>query len=119
MLPETLPGLNLAQALERQDGDVAFVKSLLLVFASKHGEVDREIRQALSCGDREQAIRCVHTMKSVSSYIGATQLQTLATKLESVLKEEDEVQLKPLLADFSTEVGQVMASIDKLELEPA
>jgi HPt (histidine-containing phosphotransfer) domain-containing protein len=86
LLPETLPGFDLAAGLQRLLGNKALYRKLLLDFGSKYTTVADEIRKALDAGNLDQTHRLVHNIKGLAGNLAATDLQTAAVEMEKLVK---------------------------------
>ena len=85
-LPEGIEGLDTALGLKRVLGKVPrYIAMLERYVAGQRGTL-RALNAALAAGDRDTAIRLVHTSKGVSGNIGAVLVQQLAEELEQALK---------------------------------
>jgi two-component system sensor histidine kinase/response regulator len=85
-LPESLPGFDLAAGLSRLMGNKRLYRKLLVDFGTKYTETASEIREALAVGDFEQAHSLVHNLKGLAGNLEATELQTAAVKIETIVK---------------------------------
>ena len=87
-----------------------------------------DLREAIGSGDRAIATRCVHTLRSVASSIGARQVQHAAESLERYLEYELAANLAdPLLVQYLRRLDHALsgalASLDRyfadLDTSPA
>jgi CheY-like chemotaxis protein len=86
LLPETLPGFDLAAGLQRLLGNKALYRKLLLDFGSKYTAVADEIRKALDAENLEQTHSLVHNIKGLAGNLAATDLQAAAVEMEKLVK---------------------------------
>ncbi|MDO8311762.1 MAG: response regulator [Sideroxyarcus sp.] len=86
-LPSAIPGLDMANGLRRVLGKKPFYLSILRKFVAGQKSAAAEILKALESNDWDSAERFAHTLKGVAGNIGAGNLQQLAEKLESAIKE--------------------------------
>jgi len=114
ILPQ-LPGINTSEALPRFGGNVKSYIRVLNTFSENQAGAVKEISTALGSGDMELAARAIHTLKGTSGNIGATELQRLSTNIESAIKEEDNDQVKTLLADTGIELTRVISLLGSIE----
>jgi two-component system sensor histidine kinase/response regulator len=84
-LPEIV-GLDLQLAMRRMDGNVKLMRKMLGRFVETQTDAMVRILAAIDTADIGLAIREAHTTKGLAGNIGATQLQTCASKVESALK---------------------------------
>ncbi len=80
--PESLAGVDLADAMRRFDGDWGFYGKLLEDFARGYGGFRRDVEKALDCGDAGKAKDLVHTLKGVAAYLSMYEVRELALRLE-------------------------------------
>ena len=113
-LPSTLDGIDVAEAMDRFDGDQSLLRSLLLKF-SRHAQTTEEIRAALRQGDGQTAGRLAHTMKGLAGNLAANELQQTASVLEQAIKQgtidADSVQMIP----FEQALQRILATVRTLE----
>ena len=115
-LPETLPGISVAEGLRYLDGHDKPYRNLLLRFGLDHGRADRQIALLLADGKREEAQREAHSIKGVAAQMGAHDLTACAARLESALRHDD-ATLTPLLAEFAEALAVVMRGLASLNPE--
>jgi two-component system sensor histidine kinase/response regulator len=102
-----IPGLDLADALERLSGMRELYASLAKDFCDELGTTDATLRGLLEHGDWPGMRMHLHTLKGNAATLGATALSAKAAQLEAVCKSGIGVetlpkaldQLQPLLAD--------------------
>ncbi len=113
-LPSGIEGLDMADGLRRVLGKKPLYLSMLHKFVAGQKSVVVEILKALEGNSLETAERLAHTLKGVSGTIGATRLQQLAEKLESVIRQRsprEEIdarldELRMVLADLISQLEQ-------------
>jgi len=113
-LPYGIAGLDVDNTLRRLLGKTALYVSLLHKFVSGEKSAHSDICTALKNKDMELAGRLAHTLKSSSGSIGATELQQLAEKLESAIKEPrppEEIQLS--LDALSTPLATLITQLEQ------
>lgn len=108
--PDSLPGINLQDALYRVEGDWNFLKKQLNRFSHGQANIVEEIESAIASGDRETALRLAHTLKGLSGNIGAKALYKTAEKLESAINAGKQ-ELQELIANVSDSLSVVIAGI--------
>ena len=112
-LPD-LPGVDTVDGVERFGGNVKSYIKLLQKFSENQADAITVMTGALQSGDKKSAVRHAHTLKGVSGNIGATDLQGLASILETAIKDDADEQTNSLLADTGTELVRVIKLIDGL-----
>jgi two-component system sensor histidine kinase/response regulator len=110
-LPE-IEGLDSFNALRRVLGKKALYESMLRKFITGQKSVLKEIAGASQENAWEDAEHLAHTLKGVAGNIGATAVASIATQLESALKERQtrpqiEVYLKKLAPPLDHLIGQL------------
>jgi CheY-like chemotaxis protein len=83
-LPGALPGVDIAAGLGHLAGNRAAYRRLLLQFCSLR--LLDDARAALAAGDKEAAVRDIHSLKSVSGNLGAKELSRRAAQIEAALR---------------------------------
>nr|CRH07954.1 Conserved membrane protein of unknown function. histidine kinase [Candidatus Magnetococcus massalia] len=112
-----LPGFDLQGALNRMGGSAkAYRKTLGKVIESQAGAV-AEIKQYLAAGDQESAERTAHTVKGVSSNIGALALQEVAAEVERALHQGELPLDEAMMEKLEKVLAESLATIEKA-LEP-
>jgi polar amino acid transport system substrate-binding protein len=110
-----LPGIDTTEGVERFAGNVNSYIKLLQKFAENQADAIAEMTAALQSGDKDLAVRLAHTLKGVSGNIAATDLQGLASKLESAIIDDTDDQTITLLAETGTELDRVISLIDDMQ----
>lgn len=102
-LPEFLAGFDLADGLNRLQGNKKLYWKLLLNFAADYNHVADEIRHALDAEEYDRAHSLVHNLKGLSGNLAATDLQAAALNLEKLVKgaKENAPPIKELNLSFS------------------
>jgi HPt (histidine-containing phosphotransfer) domain-containing protein len=121
-LPESLPGINLADALKRVSGDKRLYRRLLLQFREHSADAAGQIKAALEAGDRAAARSVAHTLKGVAGNLGAEALYRSAPKLELSLRKghfEPVSEEAGRLAAAHAEVFAGLAALDAPGAAPA
>jgi len=119
ILPDEIPGIDVAACLKNIGGNETLLKSLLLDFQQEFADPSAKIRILLDQGDRETAGRLAHNIKGASGNLFATSVYDAATRLDDALRQEHPDALPDLLNVFETKLNEVMASIAGLKQENA
>jgi len=114
-MPNELPGLRLAEALQRLRGNRAFYRGILQRFASDHAGAAQDIREAIAAQDDKQAELLMHTLKGVASNLGAADLAETAGELQACLLSNERERLHELLAVLDERIEVVLRSIREAE----
>jgi PAS domain S-box-containing protein len=115
-LPDQMPGLDIATALQRLGGNRELLKKLLIQFADDYSDTVERLRLALDSGDIEYIRRMAHTIKGVSGNIGADDLSEAAREFEAALVNghPDDGDFN----DFETALNLATASAGTLKADP-
>jgi len=88
-VPVTIPQfehLDTREGLLRVSNNPNLYKKLLRKFSESGAETTATLKKAIAEGDSELAVRTVHTVKGVSSNLGANELNSIALELEEALR---------------------------------
>jgi CheY-like chemotaxis protein/HPt (histidine-containing phosphotransfer) domain-containing protein len=109
----------LAGALKQLDGDRSLLLRLIRNFHQDHGNAVAEIREALSRGDRETALRLAHTLKGVTGNLAAAEAHQAMANIEKGLGQgtADGRKLDRLLDRADVAVARFLASTRRLLAE--
>jgi two-component system sensor histidine kinase/response regulator len=86
-LPTAIDGLDMVNGLRLVLGKKALYLEMLRKFTAGQKATVRGIFTALTSDDRDTAQRLAHTLKGVAANIGAGEVQRLATRLETAIRE--------------------------------
>src|SRR5204863_1665641 len=91
-----LPPVNIDRdgALRRLGGNEKLVAKMSARFRETQSDVAARIREAVTRGDVEGAMREAHTLKGLAGNIGAGDIAGMAAKLDAMLKINDEQGMK-------------------------
>jgi two-component system, sensor histidine kinase and response regulator len=85
--PVEVFGIDVQSALKRVLGNRAVLIRLMSDFAKDYSNVPQQVREALSGGDVNLALRILHTAKGVAGNLAATQINETVRDLELGVKE--------------------------------
>lgn len=108
-----LPGIEEAEGIKNVLGDRAIFNEILQMFYEDHHDDKDKLAQALESHDYQQAKHIAHTLKGVSSSVGAMDLFKRAQKLDIALREGDIDSYPALLNELRQEMCRVMQGIHK------
>ncbi|MBB5339951.1 response regulator [Tunturiibacter gelidoferens] len=111
VLPE-IPGVKVADGLNRVAGNRRLYRDLLGQFAAKQADAAAQVSIALESDDRNLAERIAHTVKGVAGNLGISEVQTVAQKLERALHGDEET-VPALLLEFARVMGTQVQAIEK------
>ena len=106
-LPDTLPGINVPDALNRLGDNRELLRDIIFSFSDTNQTTFREINDAIQKGDRPLAERLVHSLKGVAGNISADLLATTTRDLESALKKHQADQIADLLHNVEIRLQEV------------
>jgi PAS domain S-box-containing protein len=117
-----IPGVDMADGLNRMAGNRRLYRRLLEQFCEKESATGRQIEQAIQSGDRATAERLAHTLKGVAGNLGIAAVQEAAARLERAIRGGHS-SIPAKLAELESEMGpQVQAirnALDTLAERPA
>jgi HPt (histidine-containing phosphotransfer) domain-containing protein len=93
--PDALSGFDLAEGLQRLQGNKGLYRKLLLSFAAGYAQTADDLRKVLDANDYDQAHSLVHSIKGVAGNLAARELHVAAVGLEKLLKHADEKNPPP------------------------
>jgi CheY-like chemotaxis protein len=116
VLPDALPGLDIADGVRRVGGNRQLYLTILTQFLDDYVDGAERLGLFLSEGRSEDAERLAHTLKGVGGSIGAAALQGCAATIESALRAatepspDDVVGFEKALTEVLAAVGEVTAA---------
>ncbi len=116
-LPETLDGIDRAQAMERFMGDAAVFRAMLMKM-DQHANATREIRTALDDGDRQGATDRAHAIKGLAGNLAADELHRLAEALEEGIRRGDVDGSSDELTLFDQGLQRILKTVHGLDPGP-
>ena len=113
-IPE-IPGIDLANGLQRVVGNRALYLRLLVRFWEDYAQVVRKIDNALGKGDMKTAESLVHSIKGVAGNIGATSLHRAAEALEKAIKIGESSEQAASKKAFVAALTPILAALEKVD----
>ncbi len=77
-----------------------------------------EIRRGLAAGDWPRAERAIHSLRSSSLTLGATELGQSAAAMETVAKQQNREQLESWLPGLEKQAQAALQALEKLASQP-
>ena len=114
-LGRSLPGLDVAQAVERVQGNVINYIRILKRFAETQSRTVSEMKAAWQRGDWEIARRLAHTLKGLAGTIGDTVLYRQAFGTEQAITSE--LANDQLFDNMDIHMSQLCAAIEQIQFE--
>jgi CheY-like chemotaxis protein len=105
LLPDSLPGIQIDQGLNRLNGNERLYIRLLRDLEATHGESANEIQQLLNRGSVDDAMKMAHKVRGIANNLSASEIGACAEKIETSLKENQLVpnaDLEALSTAFTT-----------------
>jgi len=104
--------MNMEDALFNLDGDEGLYRRVVGMFLGDAPACWKRFQTAVSAGDREGAIREVHTLKSLAASIGAEALRDLSRDLEAASKSGDAPTLSAQAPAAEQELARVLVTLE-------
>jgi two-component system sensor histidine kinase/response regulator len=117
-LPDVLPGIDVANALERLDVSREFLGILLQKFHQKHERIGDEIADAFARADLQRVQEIAHLLKGMAGNISANELSGAAELVETAARGEENDQLPELLARLQAALAPVLESASRAGSDP-
>ncbi len=117
-LPDDLPGIDVASALERLDITREFFGILLHKFHQKHGSVGDEIQEAFDQADLQRVRDLAHLLKGMAGNLSANELSAAAELVETAAGNEQKDLLPELLGRLHAALGPVLESASRVGRDP-
>ena len=114
--PEILPGFDLPAGLSRVAGNQTLFLALLLKLYRKYRHMDQKISRSLQTGKFDAADRMAHAIRGMAGNLGALDLQSADSDLESAIKEKDPVRIERQRVVFVKVLKTTMETIAPLDL---
>ncbi|WP_052128757.1 response regulator [Neosynechococcus sphagnicola] len=108
-----MPSIDIKAGLHYIGGKHNSYRKLLLMFRHNNLNVGESICSALTHGEKETALRLVHTIKGVAGSIGAISLQQATACLEVVIRADNTFAIE--LERFTNCLNEVINAIACLE----
>jgi CheY-like chemotaxis protein len=116
--PDSLPGLNVAQALKRVGGNRQLLERVMSAFLLQFEHVEDQLLEHVDEQDWEEAFRLMHTLKGLAGTIGAQMLDVAIKPLLSSLRgwtgRHPPETFDADFEQFQKEIRQVRISLGKL-----
>src|SRR6185437_14882714 len=90
LLPDRLPGIDLATALAQCGSDARLVRDLLAEFGRNYGSAARDIRRLCDAGRSAEAQGLAQRLRGVAAHLGMHDLAAAAAALARALEARQE-----------------------------
>ncbi|MEO5370525.1 MAG: response regulator [Magnetococcus sp. DMHC-1] len=118
IFPNALPGIDIASALERINGNFQVLLSVLSGFQKNFSTSAKRIQTYLGGHrqtDAESAKILLHTIKGIAGNVSAHSLFRAAMAFETGVKENQQKEWPRLLKNFENALNEVLQSIESLK----
>ena len=115
-IPEELLGFHLPSGLERLNGNWVLYRRFLLDFAQKFSPIPSQIESSLAAGDLKEGEELIHCLRGVAANLSATNVSSVARKLEEAIVAKREEEFVSLLAVLAEEMTIAVTSALTLQL---
>ena len=116
-IPESIPGIDMVYGLGQVKGNKGLYRNMLLNFRQKFETAGRQIKHWMEKSEFRDAKFLVHSIKGVSSNIGATTLFRASRDLELMLARQDIEGMESGFEIFKQSLDLVMESLKAVDLE--
>jgi len=110
-----LKGIDLAKGLESADYDIKFYKELLLNFKKQLQTVFHQIIPTIINNEKEASL-LIHTLKSVSGTLGASNLSNICFEIDSAYKASDPIR-ENMIKKLEREINIIQLSLESFNSE--
>lgn len=107
---KTLPGFDIAGALQRIGGNWLLLHKLIIGFVTAQQQADRELEQAIAAGDLESVRLLAHKIKGTGATLGAVRLAAAAAAIEQSVKHGS-VPAADMMQEFSVALIEACSAI--------
>ncbi|MDR9500170.1 MAG: Hpt domain-containing protein [Desulfurivibrionaceae bacterium] len=115
-LPPQLPGIDLAETMERTGISAEMLRPILRKFAVKNRERGAEMAALLSKGDLQGLTMAAHRLKGASANIGATALPQACLAVERAIAQgKDGKEIQGLLHELAGALAVLLNSLAALQ----
>ncbi|MFH1494144.1 MAG: ATP-binding protein [Pseudomonadota bacterium] len=108
-----LAGVNMDEAMECVNGNIALYRKLLMLFREKQADAVEHIRAAWQSGDHETAARLAHTLRGLAANIGAEDMVKKIRELEAALRNGQDELAASWLKEVDQSQQALLGEIDR------
>ncbi|MBL3526675.1 MAG: PAS domain S-box protein [gamma proteobacterium endosymbiont of Lamellibrachia anaximandri] len=113
--PDSLPGIDLADGLQRLRGKWSSYKKVLLMFRQQHSASADKMASLLEQGDIEEARLLAHRLKGTCGNVGAKRLSEQAAAIEAACHADDPETAAAQMAAFHASFEEIMDGLAMLD----
>ncbi len=107
VLPDSLPGLNIREAVKRLGGNWYLYADIFVFFCDDKKNFARDFRAFVENEEFEIALINAHALKGSAATISATRLNKAAKALEDICKSKNKAQILDLLGPVADAIEHV------------
>jgi two-component system sensor histidine kinase/response regulator len=111
LLPDYLPGIDLASGLRNMNGNRKLYLKVLGDLGARYQDFMERLHAAVAQGEKALAHRLVHTLKGVAGTVGAAGLRQAAEQLENVWKGEQVADWPALSGRLQENLALVLSGL--------
>lgn len=119
ILPDTLPGVDVATALRRVMGNARLLAKLLRDFRHQHRDSAQDLADMVAAGKWDDAREAAHALKGVAGNVGAMDVHAAAQALEKAIKVERLAEAEAALPGLRDALAIALDGLAVLEEAPA
>lgn len=111
-----IAGMDMQSALDRVNGKLPILLHMMEQFKLDYHLFMDKLRMALQQGERDTAIRLLHTLKGAAGYLSAHAVVEAASAAGSAVKQSDNLQgeeLRLALARLESELGTLLQGLKR------
>jgi signal transduction histidine kinase/DNA-binding response OmpR family regulator/HPt (histidine-containing phosphotransfer) domain-containing protein len=117
ILPDSLLGFDLQDALRRLNGKERLLKKLLLVFRESYGDVAATLQGMVKRNELEEAQRLAHTLKGAAGNLSAKGIAQAAGRLEQAFADRDLTAAATLSDELEAILAPSLGAMDRAFVE--
>ncbi len=114
VFPESLPGVDIADGLQRLYGNQKLYRQLLLDFSDNYPKSGDKISDYISRGDYEAAEQLAHTLKGIAGNLSINNIYSTADFIVNAIRENNHESLKNLVPDMQRQLLMFNTGIESL-----
>ncbi|WP_051620274.1 response regulator [Paenibacillus sp. UNC451MF] len=110
----SLEGIDVRRVVNRLNGRVSIFRQMIKTFERDYVDFIAQLQHSLQEGKANEALRLVHTLKGAAGNLAAGQLETAASRLETVMLATgavDPLSLEKAMEEVEHCLEQLLASI--------
>ncbi len=114
-IPETLPGIDITDGLDRLGGNWEIYRYILLHFRNNQGDAADRLEMLISNGQWEAAEHLAHSIKGSGGNLGAKRLYEKAAALEQTCRKTEAAAARSTLAELRSCLEEVIVGLERLD----